>query len=183
MLVIGLIIAVSCLPDLAAAPSDNLSAEVVMEYQLKAAFLLNFLKFTEWPPNALPEKAPLRIAVLANPSVHSIITNALNGKSVNTHAIEVIALGQSNNLQDCHLLFVPRGDDLSPATLRKQLGTAPVLLVGETDQFAPAGGIIGFVTRGANIRFQVNLVQAQACHLKLSARLASLAEIVEPLVP
>jgi hypothetical protein len=40
--------------------------------------------------------------------------------------------------------------------------------------------MIGFVTRGYNIRFQVNLAATQRSGLKLSGRLASLAEIVQP---
>lgn len=178
-LLIGVLIVVSGRPGLAATPS----AEVVMEYQLKAAFLFNFLKFTTWPADALPEKAPLRIAVLAAPAVQAIIADALKGKQVDTHPVEVLGFGETDDWRGSHLLFVPRDNNQSPAALRAKLDSSPVLLVGETKNFSRTGGTIGFVQRGANIRFQINLEQAQACNLKLSARLACLAEIVKSREP
>ena len=56
-------------------------------------------------------------------------------------------------------------------------------MVGETEDYARSSGMIGFVMRGHNIRFQVNLSAAQQAGLKLSGRLASLAEIVRPAPP
>jgi hypothetical protein len=56
-------------------------------------------------------------------------------------------------------------------------------LVGEKEGFAVAGGEIGFVPRGDNLRYQVNLSAAQQAGLKLTARLANLAEIVRVPLP
>ena len=58
----------------------------------------------------------------------------------------------------------------------KALGdTPPKLTIGEADSFIDAGGISAFVRAGAKIKFKVNLVQAKARSLSISAKLLKLA--------
>lgn len=166
-----------------AASVDSRQADPVIEVQLKAAFLFNFLKFTEWPPEALAPNAPLRLAVLTSSETAKIVAAMLKGKTVGDRSVEVIGFTAQDDWRNCHLLYIPRTSTVPLAAVLAALGSAPVLVVGESDQFTLEGGMIGFVQRGANIRFQVNLVKTQACKLKLSARLSSLAEIVKPREP
>ncbi len=49
------------------ARAEELSASASREYLIKAAFLYNFAKFTEWPAEAYADpSAPLRICVLGD---------------------------------------------------------------------------------------------------------------------
>jgi len=161
-----------------AATSDTATR---LEYQVKAGYLFNFLRFTEWPPQALPAGAPYRIGVVEDPGTYNIVAETLRGKTVNDRAIEVVYLNARDTIRGCHLVFVPR----SAEAISLDLGSdrANTLLVGESTDYALHEGMIGFVQRGHNIRFQVNLSAAQQAGLKLSGRLASLAEIVQPPSP
>jgi hypothetical protein len=154
-----------------------------IDYQLKAAFLYNFAKFIEWPPPPLPGAAPFRIGVLGDEGAHAIIAEALQGRMIADHPIEVVLIGATNDASTCRILFVPRTASLSPDALRALRSKTVVLLVGEKDGFAESGGEIGFIPRGDNLRYQVNLAAAHQVGFKLSARLASLAEIVHTSVP
>jgi hypothetical protein len=150
-----------------------------LEYQVKAGYLFNFLRFTEWPPQALPAGAPYRIGVVEDPGTYNIIAESLRGKTVNNHAIEVVYLNSRDAVRGCHLVFVPRSVEATSLNLGSATDRENTLLVGETAGYAVRDGMIGFVQRGHNIRFQVNLQAAQHAGLKLSGRLASLAEIVQ----
>ena len=154
-----------------------------LEYQVKAGYLFNFLRFTDWPPQALPAGTPYRIGVMGDTATFNVIAEALRGKDVSDRTIEVVALKPGDSLKGCHLVFVPRTAALSESELNSMEGREGVLMVGESDDYARRGGMIGFVIRGHNIRFQVNLSAAQQAGLKLSGRLASLAEIVQPRSP
>ena len=79
--------------------------------------------------------------------------------------------------------FVPRSAEAATLNLGSDSNRENTLLVGESQDYALTEGMIGFVQRGHNIRFQVNLHAAQHAGLKLSGRLASLAEIVQPRSP
>jgi hypothetical protein len=57
----------------------------------------------------------------------------------------------------------------------KGLSGTPVLTVGEMDGFIEAHGMINFFWQGKKIRFQINEVEANNAHLKISSKLLSLA--------
>jgi hypothetical protein len=152
------------------------AAEVTprLEYQVKAGYLFNFLRFTEWPVSALPAGTPYRIGVIGDAATSHIIADSLRGKMINERAIEVVWIETGTRPAGCHLVFIPKAISF----LMNEVPPPPILTVGETDNYASTQGIIGFVSRGYSIRFQVNLPAAQRAGLKLSGRLASLAEIV-----
>jgi hypothetical protein len=51
--------------------------------------------------------------------------------------------------------------------------------VSDAPGFAAHGGMVGFATEGTRVRFEVNLTQAEKSSLKLSAKLLSLARLVD----
>jgi len=156
-------------------------ADGSIEYQVKAGFLFNFLKFTDWPPGFQPEPGkPYRVAVYGDRDVYQTVAGALRGKLLHDSPIEVTAVGPGDNLSAYHLLFIPRRAGVPPAKLMGKLAGGAVLLVGEQEGFAAEGGVIGLVLRGDNVRFQVNLSAAEHAKLKLSGHLAALSEIVRP---
>ena len=61
--------AVWCICTIVVAGSVARSQPAAAEYQVKAAFLYNFAKFVEWPPQAFPSPdSPLRFVLL---EIHS----------------------------------------------------------------------------------------------------------------
>ena len=60
------------------------------EYQVKAACLLNFAKFVEWPPGTFSAtNAPLTIGVLGEDPFGDDLNQVVKGQSVSGHAIVV----------------------------------------------------------------------------------------------
>lgn len=163
------------------APVSLSASEVTprLEYQVKAGYLFNFLRFTEWPSAVLPPGAPYRIGVVEDASTARIIADSLKDKKINERPIEVVWLTSGQSATGCHLVFVPRTTSFAIT----ELPPPPILTVGETENYASTKGMIGFIFRGYNIRFQVNLTAAQQAGLKLSGRLASLAEVVQSNAP
>ena len=64
------------------------------------------------------------------------------------------------------------------AQIVQQLKAGGVLTVADTSGFAQMGGMINFVLDDDRVRFEINLRAAEAAHLKLSARLVTVAERV-----
>jgi YfiR/HmsC-like len=64
-----------------------------------------------------------------------------------------------------------------PEILANLRGT-DALTVGETEGFAPGGGIIQLVLRDNRVRLMVNVEAAERARLKISSKLLALAEIV-----
>ena len=146
------------------------------EYQLKAAFVYNFAKFVEWPATSLPPDAsPFVIGILGENPFGEDLKRTVAGKKISDHPISVVTFSTVNEATNCHVLFISRSETSRLADIFKRLQTAPVLTVGETDQFTEAGGMIGFVTEANKIRFQIKDETAKAAGLKVSSKLLSLA--------
>jgi YfiR/HmsC-like len=60
----------------------------------------------------------------------------------------------------------------------RSLRAASVLTVGDTLDFAKKGGMINFVLEEDRVRFEINLRASERAHLKLSARLLTVAKLI-----
>lgn len=153
------------------------AAEATLEYQVKAAFLLNFTKFTEWPPAAFSDpQAPLEICVLGKDPFGRALDEVVQGEETNGHRLTVRRLSGPAVPQTCRVLFVD--PDLKGATKLLE-GVAPgVLTVGEGHHFLQDGGAIAFVLEDRRVRFDINQTAAEKSGLKLSSKLLSVAREV-----
>jgi hypothetical protein len=146
------------------------------EYDVKAAFLLNFAKFVEWPTNAFADaQAPLVIGVLNSDPFRGGLQAMVAGRKIRGRPVTVRILHTPAEATNCHVLFIP-------AAARKQIPAAleavrhtRVLTVGETPGFCEAGGMIDFVIENHQVHFDINNKAAQAAGLKISSKLLTLA--------
>jgi len=149
------------------------------EYRVKAAFLFNFAKFVEWPPQAYQDDPGHQVfCVFGMDPFGPILDQTLAGKIVEGRSAVVRRVQDRNELRKCHLVFVSAAEgNLLPEVLAS-LGSSPVLLVGDAPDFARQGGTINFILREDNVRFAINPWAAQQLGLKIDAQLLDLAEIV-----
>jgi hypothetical protein len=151
----------------------------VKEYELKAAYLYNFTKFTSWPAMSFAtESAPLVIGVLGNENFAKALSTVVKGQAVNGHAVEVRALMPSQALQGLHVLYVDVSVEGQLAMMGAALASPGMLTVGESEQFAAWGGAIRFVVDGDRLEFDINLPAAQRAGLGLSSQLLMLARSI-----
>lgn len=149
------------------------------EYQVKAAYLFNFAKFVEWPPNTFSSAAaPVQICVLgANPFGHAL-EDSVAGKIIAGRRLEVSNFSRGVDPRSCQILFISSSEKRRMREILQQFAGAGVLTVADTSGFMEEGGMINFVVDGDQVRFEANLEAAQQAHLKISARLLAVAKIV-----
>lgn len=156
------------------------AASATREYQLKAAFLYNFTKFIEWPPERFPTpESPIVIGVLGVNPFNGELTQVVEGRLVNGRTVSVRSVATPEEAKSVHLLFVPAGQESRFEAIRSQLDANAVVTVGETVRFTALGGLIRFVTEADKIRFAVREPNAHANQARLSAHLLKLAVTVE----
>jgi hypothetical protein len=150
-----------------------------VEYQVKAAFLFNFAKFIEWPPDTFPsEKTPIALCVFRYDPFGSALDEVIRGKAINNRELSARRIDELSQLKGCQVVFVSeREDKLLPETLNSVKGTN-VLLVGESAEFAERGGAVQFFLEENKLRFAVNVDAVQRAHLQMSSKLLALAKIV-----
>lgn len=146
------------------------------EYKVKAAFIYNFAKFIEWPPQKLGGGgAPLVIGVLGPNLFGDELENALKGRQINGRGIVVRQFDDVEAAKAAHLLFVSLNDETK---LRRALKEYGVLTIGQSESFTRNGGIITFTFENDKLGFEINAGAAEQAGLKISAQLQKLAKSV-----
>ena len=177
MIALGLVFTTSTTYILSSASQ---SIPVRSDYETKANFLLNFLKFIEIPEQEDREEDVYRIGVVGDSSVMRFIRRTLEDKRIDGLPIVVCSIASDEDLAKlCHLVFVPGNYTESSNKLLRAVQNEPVVLVGESPAFARKYGLVGFVERNGQIRFEINPYRAKVTGISVSGKIASLAEIVE----
>jgi len=147
------------------------------EFQVKAAYLLNFARFVEWPATAFPSPdAPLTICILGDDPFGSTLDRLLEGESVDGHRLAIQKLRRAPAPKTCQVLYVAANEG-EPAKLLRSLDRE-ILTVGEGENFLRDGGMLAFLLEGRRVRFSVNLPAATRADVKLSSKLLNVAKSV-----
>jgi hypothetical protein len=157
--------------------STTMRAQVVAAPELKALFLLNFTRFTEWPDIA--PAAPLLLCVLGDERVLDALTAAARSQQVKDHRIQVSRMTIAGAWPSCHVLFVGGTSVKSAGALLESVRGSPILTVSDQGQFAQATGVIELYAEGDRMKFAVNVDALQRARLRISSRLLGLARIVK----
>ncbi|MEA5114966.1 MAG: YfiR family protein [Geobacteraceae bacterium] len=148
------------------------------EYQVKAAFIMNFMNFIEWPDNALPADT-ITIGILGrDPSAGAI--DALKGKTVKGRQVIIRHYDDPEEARNAALLFISPSEKRALPLIFKNLRNRPVLTVGDQQGFARAGVMINMVLVRKKVGFEINLPASHRAGIRISSQLLKLAkEVVE----
>ena len=151
------------------------------EYQIKAAFLFNFVQFVKWPGASFASAdAPFVIGILGDDPFGSALEETIRGETIDNHRLRVVRAQQIEDLRDCQMIFVCRSKEGQVGEILSRLDSRPILTVSEVESFARNGGAIDFYLSGGKVRFEINPQSARRCGLKISSQLLTLGKIVEP---
>ncbi len=145
------------------------------EYQVKAAFLFNFAKFVQWPPNAFGDaNTPYVIGVLGQDPFGSYLDETVRGERLNGRPLVVQRYRHASEIRQCHVLFISRSESDHLDQIISSLKYRKILTV--TDAAGGNGGVvIRFVTEGNRIRFKIDVQAAKIADLTISSKLLRLA--------
>lgn len=147
--------------------------------QLKAAYIVNFAKLTEWPSGALgPTQNPFTICLIGyRDGIAPALAN-LASKPVQGHPLAIRQGVRTGELRNCQMLVLEAADEGRLPVLLDALEDAPVLTVGDFGEFSRRGGMIELDTQDSRLVFDVNRDAAARAGLSFNAQLLKLARLV-----
>jgi len=155
------------------------SRPVAGEYQVKAAFLYNLIKFTDWPTNAFAAaESPIVIGILGEDPFGQTIDDLVRGEVVGVRPLIIKRLGTDGDLSGCHVLFVSRLEKDRASLLNRVKGLS-ILTVSDATEFAEQGGMVTLVLASKTVRLEINQTVAEEAGLRISAKLLKLARLVK----
>jgi hypothetical protein len=172
------------------------------EMEVEAAYLVNFLRYTQWPASSFKERgSPFVVTVVGSEqAAASVRAVAAAASGIDGRAIEVRWLPQARGsreapfdsaqdvqaleqLRSSHLVFFHRSSGRVHPQVLTDLAALPILTVSDNDDFTTQGGMLGLVRSDQRIVFQANNGAIRNAGLLVSAKVLKLARNDERAVP
>lgn len=154
-------------------------ATVAPEYQVKAQILVNMPSYTIWPEGTFEKtNSPVVIGILGKDPFGPFLAKAVEAGARRDRPLKLKPIGNDAEIKECHILFVASSERRRLKDLKQRWKGAPVLTVGEADDFLDNGGVIKFVLKENSVRFEISVESAKAAGLGLDANLLRVADAV-----
>lgn len=146
------------------------------EQDIKVAYLFNFIKFITWPNYENIDS--FNLCILGEDPVNEKLKQ-LEGRPIHNQQLDLVYLVKPDANYQCHVVFVGESEKKFARDIVNYYSQKPTLTVSSMENFTDNGGMIGFITLGNIIRFNINLRQARETQLSISSKLLELANQVE----
>jgi len=147
------------------------------EIQLKAVFVLNFAKLTEWPEYSGTKGGVFTIVILGK-TPPAVFKNILEEQTLRGTRITIKYIDSIHQAIGSQLLYISNSEYQNLPEILKELSTLPILTVSDMPGFSKAGGMIGLVRDQNHLGFEVNLRAMRKARLSVGSQLLKLAKVI-----
>jgi len=146
------------------------------EDELKAATVLSFLRYSEWPAASSGDQS-LTVGVLGRPALLLTFRKVLEGKVVENRPVKVVGLAPDFSANCCQVLFLApeKPGDLKPAIAMAR--SLHALTIGTADQFLELGGAIQLLIVDGRMSFEVDRDALERSGIPISSKLLRFGQI------
>ncbi|GAB3549305.1 hypothetical protein GCM10027343_30810 [Noviherbaspirillum agri] len=145
-------------------------AQTSPEPQIKAAFLVNFLKYVEWPE----AKPTATICLFGHDALETYLTR-VEGRPVAGRELRLRRVTHPNQTADCDVLYIPEHEEARFGIVLRWVDRQATLTVSDAEIFTRYGGAIALVRADGRLQFDINAQALQRAGLKPSSQLMKLA--------
>lgn len=142
-----------------------------LEYQVKAAFIYNFIAFTQWPSHT----DPVMNLCLYGEDYFGHEIDKLQNKAVGTQSIRVSRINNPEQLDQCQAIFFTKSVNDNLTELMRHLTGKPILTLADSPSAVSKGIAINMSLVNEKVVFEINLGIARKTGLDISSKLLQLA--------
>lgn len=164
------------------APSTLIADEstpIALENEIKAVYIHNFIRFTEWPGEVSTPEQSRVLSILGNLSLLKTLKKETFRQVAKSTSLQTYACQMPACLKESHALFIDSSQRRQVPKIIRSLKNRPILTISDIPGFADKGGMIEMKNENGRVAFIVNLRAAFKAKLYISAQLLQLAELVE----
>lgn len=145
------------------------------EYQLKAAFLVNFARFIIWPDRSFPPERPEFTFRVFGDNPFGMALDGVETKKIGGRDSRVVFIDSIDHIEQCHLLYVSRSETLNLRRLMPAFSRGAVVTVSDIPGFADMKGAIEFVQKQERLTFIINNTILKQQGIRANSSLLDLA--------
>ena len=152
-------------------------ATPVSEEQIKAAILVGFARATEWPTNTFTDSQKCFVIGMVGKDTLGDKATAIfsSPDAAKGRAVQFKVINDETEARGCHVVFFPRSERRRARDLVERLKGAPVLLVGEWENFLDQNGMVNLVAKDGVMKFEINLDPVKGSNLRIPAKVLGAA--------
>ena len=144
------------------------------EDELKAAVVLSFIRYTEWPANG---GGAITVGVRGRPEFAQLLSRTLDGRVAGARHVRVIPLRTPADAEGCQILYLAAAKTADVREYLTATQAAHSLTMGEADHFLDAGGAIDLMLVDGHISFEVDLAAVERLGLTISSKLLRFGQV------
>ena len=146
------------------------------EFDVKAAYLLNFGKFMRVQgERSSAQHASFDICVLGSDAIAPALDGLTVGEQIAGLAVRMRRIREAGDGRSCDVEYLSASEGGRLEDDIAQLRGSDVLTVSDAPDFLQKGGMIQFVPVARHVRFSVNLDAVHRTHIALSSELLRVA--------
>lgn len=149
-------------------------ADPYSDAEVKAAFVLRFAGYVQWPAAAAPERTFV-IAVLGQGGMAGQLQRLAGARPLQGRAVQVRSIATAADAAGAQILYVESGALRRARGSLRPLAERGVLIVSDEEGGLAAGATINFLLADGRVRFEVALATARQAGLRISPELLSVA--------
>lgn len=147
------------------------------EYEVKAAFLGNFLKFIDRPGKDR-EPGNHRICIYGSDPFGQY-TADIESMKIRGRSVQVRKLASLRALNECSILFISSSERRRINSVLEAVRDIDVLTVGDSEGYARQGVMINFYIEASKVKFEINLTSIKKSRINVSSQLLKLGRVVD----
>ena len=146
-------------------------ADSMVEYQVKAAFIYNFMAFTHWPDST---GQTINLCIYGEDYFGKEI-DKLQNRPINNRHIKVTRIADLDQLKACQAIFFSKSVSSQLSSILNDLQNEPILTLADSPNATAQGIAINMSLINEKIVFEINLTKVRASGLDISSKLLQLA--------
>lgn len=155
--------------------AQSFAASESNEYNIKAMFVLNFMKYVEWPQE--PNSDTFKIGVVGESNIYQALLSLVANRKENSK-IKIYKVNTDLN-EEYQILIIARNENNRIESLSKKYQGKGTLIISEECK-NNNNASINLVNINNKIRFEINNNQAKLGGIKISSKLSEMAISVQP---
>lgn len=144
------------------------------EPQLESAYLVNFLKYVEWPAS---NRSTATICLFGRDTLGPFLSGH-EGRVIGGKELRIRRVHSPDDMPNCQLVYIPDVEEARIGAVLRWIQGMPILAASNADGFARSGGGIELLRNGGRVQFIVNAETLSRHGLNPSSQMLRLANRV-----